>query len=146
MDYWDLINRSFMTSMRIRHIKPYHLLNGYIEKLWVFESNGRAPDNDLKLIVPNGCIKLIIPFRNGLSGTINNWHSFSKENSITLIGMTDVPSIVDIETNSPSGSIGIQFSPLGAYHFFNINLHEIKNQIHPLTYKRRPDNFRRKWP
>jgi AraC-like DNA-binding protein len=119
--------------MRLQHIEPHYLLKRYIEKLWVFESNGRAPDGDMKLIVPNGCIKLVIPFRNGLSGTINNWHHLSKENSITLIGMTDVPSVVDVETNSPSGTIGIQFSPMGAYRFFQISQNEIKNQIHPLT-------------
>jgi len=119
--------------MRLQYIEPHLLLKGYIEKLWVFESNSRAPDGDMKLIVPNGCIKLVIPFRNGLSGTINKWHHLSKENSITLIGMTDVPSIVDIETNSPSGTIGVQFSPMGAYRFFQIRQSEIKNQIHPLT-------------
>ncbi len=119
--------------MRLQHIEPHQLLKGYIEKLWVFESNGRAPDGDLKLIVPNGCIKLVIPFRNGLSGKINEWHHLSKENSITLIGMTDVPSIVDVETNSPSGTIGVQFSPLGAYRFLHISQSEIKNKIHPLT-------------
>jgi len=122
-----------MPTMRLQHIEPHHLLKGYVEKLWVFESNGRVPNGDLKLIVPNGCIKLVIPFRNGLSGKINEWYHLSKENSITLIGMTDVPSIVDVETNSPSGTIGIQFSPMGAYRFFNIKQSEIKNQIHPLT-------------
>jgi AraC-like DNA-binding protein len=122
-----------MATMRLHHIEPHYLLQGYIEKLWVFESYGRAPDGDMKLIVPNGCIKLVIPFRNGLSGKINDWQHLSKENRITLIGMTDVPSIVDVETNSPSGTIGIQFSPMGAYRFFNINQSEIKNQIHPLT-------------
>jgi hypothetical protein len=30
--------------MRLQHIEPHHLLKGYIEKLWVFESNGRALD------------------------------------------------------------------------------------------------------
>jgi AraC-like DNA-binding protein len=122
-----------MATMRLQNIEPHPLLKGYIEKLWVFESMGRAPSGDMKLIVPNGCIKLVIPFRNGLSGTINNWYHLSKENSITLIGMTDVPSIVDVETNSPSGTIGIQFNPMGAYRFFQISQSEIKNQIHLLT-------------
>jgi AraC-like DNA-binding protein len=119
--------------MRLQHIEPHHLLKNYIEKLWVFESNGRAPSSDMKLIVPNGCIKLVIPFRNGLSGTINNWHHLSNENSITLIGMTDVPSIVDVQANAPSGTIGLQFSPMGAYRFFQISQSEIRNQIHPLA-------------
>lgn len=122
-----------MATMRLQNIEPHPLLNRYIEKLWVFESNGRMPSGDMKLIVPNGCIKLVIPFRNGLSGKINEWHHLSKENSITLIGMTDVPSIVDVEDNSPSGTIGFQFSPIGAYRFFHISQSEIKNQIHPLT-------------
>ena len=122
-----------MATMRLQPVEPHHLLKRYIEKLWVFESNGRASDGDIKLIVPNGCVKLVIPYRNGLLGKINEWHHLSKENTITLIGMTDVASIVDVETNSPSGTIGVQFSPMGAYRFFHLSQSEIKNQIHPLT-------------
>jgi AraC-like DNA-binding protein len=119
-------------QMRLQHIEPHPLLKGFITKLWIFESDGQVPNEDMKLIVPNGLIKLVIPFRNGLSGKMSGWQHLSKEHSITLIGMCDKPSIVESETNNSAGTIGVEFSPYGAYRFFHLNHSDIKNQIHPL--------------
>ncbi len=52
--------------MRLQHIQPHPLLKGYIEKLWVFENEEKLQSEDMKLIVPNGMLKLVIPFKNGL--------------------------------------------------------------------------------
>jgi len=38
--------------MRLQHIEPHPLLKGYIEKIWLFESIGKMPPEDLKLVVP----------------------------------------------------------------------------------------------
>jgi hypothetical protein len=119
--------------MSIRHIRPLPGLRGLIQKLWVFESAGPIPDDDLKLIVPNGLPKLVIPYKNGLNGKMQGWSHLSKENGITLIGMTDIPSIVDAENDRPSGTIGVEFSAMGAYRFFHFPQSEIKNRIYPLT-------------
>ena len=120
--------------MRLQHINPHPLLKGYIEKMWVFESSGRVPTDDMKLVVPNGLIKLVIPFRNGLSGKMEDgWFHLSKEHSITLIGIADIPAIVESEKDCKAGTIGVEFSPQGAYRFFHFRQSEIKNQIHPLT-------------
>jgi hypothetical protein len=119
--------------MRLIRIKPLPILQPFIEKLWVFESDHPMPNEDMKLIVPNGLIKMVIPYRNGLSGKMQGWYHLSKVNSITLIGMTDIPSIVDDEVPGPSGTIGVEFSPMGAYRFFRFSQGEIRNQIHPLT-------------
>ena len=125
-------------QMRLQHINPHPLLKGYIEKMWVFESNGRVPNDDMKLIVPNGLIKLVVPFRNGLSGKMENgWFHLSKEHSITIIGIADIPAIVESENDSIAGTIGVEFSPQGAYRFFHLRQSEIKKNSsayrhHPL--------------
>jgi len=116
-------------QMRLRHIEPHLQLKGYISKLWVFESSGRVPVEDMKLIVPNGMVKLTIPFRNGVSGKNKEMFHLSKESSITLIGIGDTPAIVDIEHDAPSGNIGIEFSPVGAYRLFQLRQSELKNRI-----------------
>ncbi|HLT73624.1 MAG TPA: hypothetical protein VKZ68_01020 [Ohtaekwangia sp.] len=41
-------------QMRLQNFEPLPQLKGYVEKIWVFESSGRMPDDDMKLIVPNG--------------------------------------------------------------------------------------------
>lgn len=117
--------------MRIRNVPIHPGLGGVVEKLWVFESSGKVPDNDMKLIVPNGLIKMIIPYRNGVSGKINDYHLLSREHNIILIGVADAPATVDIEEDAPSGSIGIEFNPTGAYRFFRLNYRELKNKIYP---------------
>lgn len=42
-------------NMQITHIIPYPQLYGYVSKIRVFESSGRIPAEDMRLIVPNGC-------------------------------------------------------------------------------------------
>jgi AraC-like DNA-binding protein len=115
--------------MHLQHIQPHPQLKGYIDKMWAFESNGRAPHEDMKLIVPNGKAKLTIPYRNGVSGNNKDGFRLVKESSIILIGMCDVPTVVDLENDAPHGNIGIEFSPLGAYRLFQLRHAELKNKI-----------------
>lgn len=116
-------------QISLRHVAIHPLLKGYIEKFWVFESTGRVPTDDMKLIVPNGMVKLVIPYCNGLSGRRDGYCRLSKTNQLTLIGVSDTPFFVDAEEDAPSGTIGVEFSPLGAYRFFRLKLSELKNQI-----------------
>ena len=119
--------------MRLQNIEPHPLLKSYIEKMWLFESAGKMPVDDLKLVVPNGNIKLSVAFRNGIVAAMNGQLFTSKEQNISLTGLTDVPVILDVEKDIATGTIVVEFSPLGAYRFFPISLSDIKNQIHPLT-------------
>ncbi|HZY35272.1 MAG TPA: DUF6597 domain-containing transcriptional factor, partial [Mucilaginibacter sp.] len=115
--------------MRLQHIEPIPQLKGIINKMWLFESNCRAPAEDMKMIVPNGMAKLTIPFRNGVSGKNKDYFHLSKESQITLIGVQDIPAIVDLEFDAPHGNIGIEFSPLGTYRLFQLRQAELKNKL-----------------
>jgi AraC-like DNA-binding protein len=97
--------------------------------MWVFESSGRVPDEDMKLIVPNGLVKMTIPYRNGVSGKNKDGFRLVKESSIIIIGICDTPAVIDLEHDAPHGNIGIEFSPLGAYRLFNVRQAELKNKI-----------------
>ena len=119
--------------MKLELIQPRHELRPYISKMWVFENNGRLPEEDMKIIVPNGMVKLVIPFRNGLIGKYSDWYHHSKEASITLIGISDSPAIVDVENDATHGNIGIEFSPIGTYRFFQLRQVGLKNKIFSLT-------------
>lgn len=115
--------------MRFQHIEPHPLLKASIEKMWIFESSGRMPADDMKLIVPNGRIKLTVPFRNALVADIDGKSYFTKEHSITLTGLVDKPLILDADKDAVTGTIGIEFSPSGAYRLFHLQLSEVRNQI-----------------
>lgn len=116
--------------MQLQNVKLHPLLKGHVEKIWVLEATGRALNEDMKIIVPNGLVKMVIPFKNGLYGKMQGWEHVSKEHSITLIGITDIPSVVDYVDDAFAGTIGVEFSPIGAYRFFDFQLSDIKNRIY----------------
>ena len=101
--------------------------------MWYFESSGKMPDDDMKLVVPNGNIKLTISYQNGIVAAINGRTFVSKENDITLTGLVDVPVIIDVDKDDTTETIGIEFSPQGAYRFFHFKLNDIQNQIYSLS-------------
>lgn len=119
-------------SISFKIIKPHILLKGYIEKIWLFESSGKIVNDDLKLIVPNGNLKLTVSFQNGIVASINNRLFTSKEQGITLSGLIDVPVYLDVEKDINTKTIGVEFSPFGAYRFFRINLNSLQNKIYSL--------------
>jgi AraC-like DNA-binding protein len=120
-------------SMQFHHIEPHFLLKNYIEKMWLFESSGKMPVDDMKLVVPNGNIKLTVSYQNGIVAAINGKTFASKEHDVTLTGLIDVPVILDAEEDIATETIGIEFNPQGAYQFFHFALGEIQNQIYSLT-------------
>lgn len=119
--------------IQFRHIEPHFLLKDYIEKMWVFESSGKLPVDDLKLVVPNGNLKLTVSYLNGIVAALNEKTFASKEHDITLTGLVDVPVILDVDEDVATETIGIEFSPKGAYRFFHFTLSEIQNQIYSLS-------------
>jgi len=116
-------------NISLRQIPIDPRLSDHVARLWVFESDCRVPDSDMKIVVPNGMVKLIIPFRNGLAGQRKGYYRLSKEYQMTLIGVSDTPFIVEAEDDAPSGTIGVEFSPSGAYRFFRLKHSELTNYI-----------------
>lgn len=100
--------------------------------MWLFKTSGRMPMEDLKLVVPNGNLKLTISYKNGIVASMKGKTFSSKEHDITLTGLVDVPVILDTEKDVETETIGIEFRPQGVYRFFHFNLNEIKNQIYSL--------------
>ena len=119
-------------KIEFNHIEPHNLLRPYIDKMWVFECSGKLPSDDLKLVVPNGNIKLSIFSVNGITATVNGKSVTSREGSINLTGLVDVPLSLDTEKDIFTETIGIEFNPKGAYRFFQFNFNEVKNQIYQL--------------
>jgi AraC-like DNA-binding protein len=119
--------------VEFRHIEPTFLLKNYVDKMWIFESSGKMPANDMNLVVPNGCIKLTVSYQNGIVAAVNGKTFASKEHDITLTGLIDVPVILDVDKDVATETIGIEFSPQGAYRFFHFTFNDIRNQIYSLS-------------
>lgn len=119
--------------LQFRHIEPHFLLKDYIEKMWIFQSSGKMPIEDMRLVVPNANIKLTVSYQNGIVAAINGKSFLSKEHDITLAGLIDVPVILDADEDVTTETIGVEFNPQGAYRFFHFTLNDIQNQIYSLT-------------
>jgi len=119
--------------LQFRHIEPHFLLKDYIEKVWIFQSSGKMPIEDMRLVVPNANIKLTVSYQNGIVAAINGKSFLSKEHDITLAGLIDVPVILDADEDVTTETIGVEFNPQGAYRFFHFTLNDIQNQIYSLT-------------
>jgi AraC-like DNA-binding protein len=118
--------------MQFYHIEPHFRLKDYIVKMWIFKSQGKIPLDDLKLVVPNGNLKLTVSYQNGILAELNGTTFQSKEHDITLTGIINAPVILDVDQDVPTETIGVEFNPKGAYRFFDFPLQEIQNHIYSL--------------
>ena len=120
-------------QMQFQHIEPHSRLKKYIEKIWIFKSSGKMPADDMKLVVPNGNLKLTLSYRNGIVADVNGKTFESKQHDITLTGLVDTPVILDVDEDIAAETIGIEINPQGAYRFFHFTLHDIQNQIYSIS-------------
>ncbi len=114
---------------RFNPVTPHPLLQPFIAKMWVFESSGRLPALDRKLIVPNANFKLTLTCRNGMVACIGDQTFVQQENELSLSGLIDSPVMLDPKEDAQTGTIIIEFNPLGTYRLFRLSYHELKNQI-----------------
>jgi AraC-like DNA-binding protein len=122
-----------MTAFRFIPVTPHPLLSPYIAKMHVFESSGRLPALDRKLIVPNANFKLTLTYRNGIVANIAGKPFIQSEHELSLTGLIDSPVILDPQEDTQTGTIIIEFNPLGAYRLFHLSYAEVKNQIVEMT-------------
>jgi AraC-like DNA-binding protein len=122
-----------MTYFHFNAFPPHPLLAPYIARIWVFESSGRLPAQERKLIVPNTHLKLTLTFRNGIAARVGDKAFLQRENELTLTGLIDTPVILDPYEDTHTGTIIIEFNPLGAYRFFRLRFAEVQNEITDLT-------------
>jgi len=118
-----------MIDFRFIPITPHPLLSPYVAKMCVFESSGRLPVLDRKLIVPNANFKLTLTYRNGIVACIGDKTFTQAENKLSLTGLIDSPVTLDPKEDAQTGTIIIEFNPLGAYRLFHLSYSGVKNQI-----------------
>ena len=118
-----------MKAFRFIPVTPHPVLSPYISKMYVFESSGRLPALDRKLIVPNANFKLTLTYRNGIVANIAGKPFIQSENELSLTGLIDSPVILDPQEDTQTGTIIIEFNPLGAYRLFRLSYAVVTNQI-----------------
>jgi AraC-like DNA-binding protein len=118
-----------MTAFRFSPVTPHPLLRPYVAKMYVFESSGRLPELDRKLIVPNANLKLTLTYRNGIVAQVADKTFIQRENELSLSGLIDSPVNLDPQNDAQTGTIIVELNPLGTYRLFRLSYTEVKNHI-----------------
>ena len=115
-------------AMKVSFTQPEKQLSPYVAFIWVFESSFGVPIADSRIIVPDGRAKIIVPYRNSLCAAVNTRLLNAKEHQIFLVGIQSNPTTI-ASTATDTGTIGVELTPKGLYHFFNLSMHEITNRM-----------------
>lgn len=118
-----------MVSFQFNPVTPHAQLLPYVAKMWVFESSGRLPVQDMKLIVPNANFKLTLTCKNGIVAQIDGKTFAQKESELSLSGLIDTPVMLDPQEDTRTDTIVIELNPLGVYRLFRLSYADVKNQI-----------------
>ena len=119
--------------MNVSFTKAQDQLAFYVDSFWVFESNAGVPMTDSRIIVPDGRAKILLPYKNSLSVDIDGRPTYTKEHEIFLTGIQTNPRTICSPTTD-TGTIGIELTPKGLYHFFKLSLHEITDRIYSFEH------------
>jgi AraC-like DNA-binding protein len=118
-----------MTGFRFIPIIPHPLLRPFVANIWIFESGGRLPAEERKLIVPNANLKLTLSYRNGITARVEGKDFLQQENTLTLTGLIDAPVTLDPLHDTQTGTLIIEFNQLGTYRLFHLSFADVKNHI-----------------
>lgn len=121
-------------AFRFIPVTPHPALSAYIARITVFESTGRLPALDKKLIVPNANLKLTLTCNNGIEARIAGKTFIQNEHQLSLSGLIDTPVTLDPLHDAQTGTIIIEFNPLGVYRLFHVSYADVKNQIIDLSH------------
>src|SRR5258708_6131324 len=117
-----------MKAMKVSFTQPEKQLSPYVALIWVFESSFGVPLADSRIIVPDGRAKIIVPYRNSLCAAVNTGLLNAKEHQIFLVGIQRNPTTI-ASTATDTGTIGVELTPKGLYHLFNLSMHEITDRM-----------------
>lgn len=110
--------------MHYREIKPTPTLQRFVECFWILDGGGSAAAPPER-ILPDGCVELILNFRDRFFQHVDGSRQVQPLNFI--VGQMTGPILI-----SPSGSVellGIRFQPGGTRVFLSTPAHEITDEV-----------------
>lgn len=117
--------------MKLLFLTPRPELRSYLSQIWIFESPAGF-SNQGTLIAPNAKPKIIFPYLNNLSTTDKDKTEVCKEADIWFIGVRDMPVTLG-SSSGATGSIGVELTTSGAYHFLSLPFSQLTNTLFSFT-------------
>jgi AraC-like DNA-binding protein len=121
-----------MGNLAVRSLPPRFELKNCIKAIWMFESNGGLPEEEIQTIVPNGSAKLMLYYEGHFTGRVGD-HAFSiPKHRLFVLGVSDRPTIAEFDRNKAFGCLCVEFQPACAYRLLAVPQHELRNALVPL--------------
>lgn len=112
--------------MAIRFFQPREDLRDFVVRIYAHESLESEILDPRWLIVPDGDIKIIFPFRGDIRCAIGEAERLHRASRIIVSGMRTEPGYLGF----PEGvdAIGVVLRPEAAYRFLGVPMHELRNR------------------
>lgn len=120
-----------MSNLVVSRLLPRIELKEYIKNIWLFESNGDLSEEEMQIIVPNGSVKLMLYFKGHFTGQIGHHAFLVPKHKLSVLGISDCPTIAQFDRDKPFKCICIEFHPAFTYRFFAVPQHELRNTLVP---------------
>lgn len=115
-------------QLALTPIRPQPSLAPVVARMWHFEGPNGFPEADLKTVVPNALVKLIIPYQGTLRS--ERGHALLRNcpaTEIAVVGLQDGPVIID--SPGPAAVIGVELRADAAYRLLGLRLSDLTNQV-----------------
>ncbi len=86
--------------MQLTPILPFPQLSSFIRSFWLFESDFGNPVTSSRVIAPNGCVKIILPFENELFARSSSLSQHHYEGKIQFVGIADEPYVISTHSGA----------------------------------------------
>lgn len=114
--------------MKVTFIQPRLELRSHVESFWVFESPTGMPISEASIAAPNGCTKLIIPYKNTLISMAEGRTRVNPEHGVYFVGNRDSSAVVSTSPQE-TAFIVVEFTFHGAYPLFKVPMNETANGV-----------------
>lgn len=114
--------------MRIVFLPIHSLLAPYVHSFWYFESREGLPQEDRRVVVPNGRSKIILTLQGPLETVDGAEHSLYAEGRAWLIGPWDRPVVLS-SPPGPTRTIGLELLPVGVHRLFRHPFRDLRDRI-----------------
>ena len=114
--------------MKLTTLTPSPEIAPWIHQFWIFQSPIGLPTGDLRVVVPNGRHKLIVPWRNGLTAASPRTVQTSAHGEAVLIGLWEQPTTLSSEPRE-TVTLGVEFLPHGLARFFPSVVGELTERL-----------------
>ena len=115
--------------MQVHRFQVEALLAPYVDSIWTFTTETGFSPNDIRTVLPDAKLELIVPIRGTMSSDIHQQKVSLPEGQIMLIGAKVEPAVL---SSGPITNLGIEFRPGMAYRFLDVSMAELTNGVYPV--------------